>query len=70
MLDLFDIIDIDLSPGGPRKGRTVDVWPPSHESYKLMGWSPDGVPPHGRLAELGLREAANAATEDPLEEAT
>ncbi len=41
---------------GPNRGSTVDLAGMRAEFYRLMGWSPQGVPTASTLARLGLDE--------------
>lgn len=41
-------------PGGPAKGKIVDLEPMLAEYYKLRGWDEQGVPMKKKLKELGL----------------
>jgi len=41
-------------PGGPHKGRVVELDKMLPEYYKLRGWDEQGVPTPEKLQQLGL----------------
>ena len=44
----------DPMPGGPHKGRVVELDKMLPEYYRLRGWNEEGVPTQERLQQLGL----------------
>lgn len=51
---LPDRIAKEPMPGGPAKGKVVEIDKMLPEYYSLRGWDKEGVPTKGKLRELGL----------------